>query len=111
MPTINQVLLAAPFQLTNADALVYAPPALTTAKIGRAVFSNTDTIAHTITVNLTTGTSSAANQLINARTLAPSETYVSPELAGIVIPAGSSLRGLADVGAKVTVTISGITVQ
>lgn len=110
MTTIVQVQLVAPTQLTNVDASYYTAPALTTAKVGRAVFSNTDTVAHTVTINVTSTTSSAANQVINARSLAPGESYVSPELAGVVLPPGYQIRGLADLAAKVTMVISGITV-
>jgi len=108
--TINQVQLVGPIQLGSSDAAIYTTPALTTAKIGRAIFSNTDTSPHTITINITSGTSTTANQFINARTLAPGETYVSPELAGTVIPAGQSVRGLASTAAVINVTMSGITV-
>jgi hypothetical protein len=94
----------------SADAALYTVPALTSAKIGRAVFSNTDSAAHSITVNITTGASSTANQIINARSLAPGETYVSPELAGAVLPALSQLRGLASQANFIVVTISGLLV-
>jgi predicted short-subunit dehydrogenase-like oxidoreductase (DUF2520 family) len=111
MATVLQVQLLAPIQLTASDAPLYTTPALNTAKIGRAVFCNTDTVVHTITINISSTTSSAANQVISARALSPGETYVSPELAGAVLPPGFSVRGLADTAAKVTVTISGILIQ
>lgn len=107
--TLNAQLLA-PTQMAGTDAVLYAAPPSTLAKVGRAIFSNPDTVPHTITVNITTGTSSAANQVINARVIAPGETYVSPELAGAVIPSGSSIRGMASTAAQIVVTISGITV-
>lgn len=112
MATISQILLVAPIQLTGSDAVFYTAPSVTTAKIGRAVFSNTDTAAHQITANIVplAGSSSAANQIINARSLAPGETYVSPELAGAVLPPGTMLRGLADTAAKVTMMVSGLTI-
>jgi hypothetical protein len=112
MATINPVQLCPPVQLTASDAAYYTTPALTTAKIGRAVFCNTDTLAHTITMNIvaTGGSSSAANELIAAYTLAPGQTYVSPELAGAVLPAGTMLRGLASTAAVITVTVSGLVI-
>lgn len=111
MTTVAQVQLVAPVQLAGADASVYTVPTLTTAKIGRAVFCNTDTAAHTITVGITTGGAiSAATTIISARSVAPGETYVSPELAGAVIPAGSAIRAFADTGAKVTFSASGLTI-
>ena len=112
MATINQVQLVAPVQMPASDTLFYTAPALTVAQIGRAVFTNTDTVAHAITANLVAaaGTSSAANQVISARSVAPGESYVSPELAGAVLPPGAMLRGLADSAAKVTLVVSGIQV-
>lgn len=111
MATTTNTQLLAPTQMSGTDAAIYATPPLSTALVSRAVFSNPDTSPHTITINITTGTSSAANQIINARTLAPGETYVSPELAGAVIPSGSSIRGLASTASQIVVTISGIIIQ
>lgn len=110
MATILQAQLVPPIQMTASDASYYLAPGLTTAKIGRAVFCNTDSAPHTITMNITASTSSAANEVISARTISPGETYVSPELAGAVIPAGTSVRGLCSAAAFVTLTISGITI-
>lgn len=111
MTVVAQVQLVAPIQLTGSDAAYYTVPALTTIKIGRAVFCNTDSSPHTITMNIVAsgGTSSAANEVIAALSLAAGQTYVSPELAGAVLPAGAMLRGLASAGAFVTMTVSGIT--
>jgi len=96
--------------MAASDSLIYTVPVSQTAKIGRAVFCNTDTAAHALTINITTGTSSAANQVINPQAciLAPGQTYVSPELAGAVLPAGTTLRGFSN--ANVTMTISGIVI-
>jgi hypothetical protein len=109
LATVLQAQLLAPTVLTAAAVAVYTAPALTTVKIGRAVFSNTDTSPHTITVNIGT-TATAANQIINARTLAAGETYVSPELAGLVIPAGQQMWALASTATIVNMTMSGITI-
>lgn len=112
MTTVSQVQLVAPQQLTNADATIYAAPSQTTAKIGRAVFTNTTAGAVTITSGITTGGAlGAATTLISARTLAPGEAYVSPELAGAVLPAGSALRAYSNTTSAVTVTVSGLTIQ
>lgn len=112
MTTITQVQLVAPAQLAAADASVYSPPVNTTAKIGRAVFTNTTASAVTITAGITTGGAlTSATTLISARTLAPGEAYVSPELAGAVIPAGSQLHAFAGAATSVTFTASGIIVQ
>lgn len=112
MTTITQVQLIAPFQLAGADATVYTVPAQTTAKVGRAVFTNTTASAITITAGITTGGAlTAATTMISARTLAPGEAYVSPELAGAVLPAGSVIRAYASSATSITFTASGLIIQ
>lgn len=112
MTTITQVQLVAPAQLGAADAVLYTAPTSTTAKIGRAVFTNTTTSAFTITAGITpTGALGASTTMISARTVAPGESYVSPELAGAVLPAGSQLHAFASAGASITFTVSGLIVQ
>ena len=111
MTTVSQVQLVAPVQLGNADAAVYTAPTQTTAKIGRAVFTNTTASATTITAGITTGGAlGASTTMISARPLAPGESYVSPELAGAVLPAGSSLRAYAGAATTDTFTASGLTI-
>jgi hypothetical protein len=111
MTTVSQVQLVAPQQLANADAAVYTAPPNTTAKIGRAVFINTTGAATTITAGITTGGSNiASTTLISARPIAPGESYVSPELAGAVIPAGSALHAFAGAATAVTFMASGLTI-
>ena len=112
MTTISIAQLVAPVQLGNADAAVYTAPTQTLAKIGRAVFTNTSVSAVTITAGITTGGAlTAASTMISARTLAPGEAYVSPELAGAVIPAGSTLRAFSSAATSVTFTASGLLSQ
>ncbi|MDA8254377.1 MAG: hypothetical protein M0Z99_01850 [Betaproteobacteria bacterium] len=112
MTTITQVQLVAPQQLGNADATFYTAPAQTTAKIGRAVFTNTSASAVTITAGITPGGAlGPSTTMISARTLAPGESYVSPELAGAVLPSGSALRAYSSAATSVTFTASGLIVQ
>ena len=112
MTTITLSQLVAPSQLANADATVYTAPTLTSAKIGRAVFTNTTASAVTITAGITTGGALGAGAtMISARTLAPGESYVSPELAGAVFPAASVIRAYASAATSVTFTASGLLIQ
>src|SRR5919108_3707979 len=105
MATITQVQLVAPQQLGAADVAVYTVPTKTTAKIGRAVFTNTTAGAVSITAGITTGGAlGAATTLISGLSLAPGQAYVSPELAGAVLPAASAIRAYASAGASVTFT-------
>lgn len=112
MTTITPVQLVAPVLLGVADASLYSPPTNTTAQIGRAVFTNTAASAITITAGITVGGAlGASTTMISARTLAPGESYVSPELAGAVIPVGQQLHVFASVAASVSFTASGIVIQ
>lgn len=112
MTTITLAQLTAPEQLPATDGSVYTTPTQTTAKIGRAVFCNTTASAVTITAGITTGGAlGASTTLISARTLAPGESYASPELAGAVLPAGSSIRAYSNTASAVTFTASGLLVQ
>lgn len=111
MTTVTQVQIVVPQQLGNADAGVYTSPTQTTTKLGRAVFTNTTVSATTITAGITTGGAlTAATTLISALPLAAGQSYVSPELAGAVLPAGSQLRVFAGAAATVTFTVSGLTI-
>lgn len=110
MTTVFQVQLVAPAVLASTDTGLYTTPAQTTAKIGRAVFCNTTASATTITAGITAGgVLAAGTTLISARPIAAGESYVSPELAGAVIPAGSQLHVFAGVANAVTFTASGLT--
>jgi len=111
MTTVTPVQLVAPTQLGNSDAAVYTAPTQTTAKVGRAVFCNTSASATTITAGITTGGAlGASTTLISALPLAAGATYVSPELTGAVIPAGSALHAYAGAVTSVTFTASGLTI-
>lgn len=109
MTTVTVVQLVAPQQLGNADAALYTAPTQTTAKIGRAVFTNTSVSATTITAGITPGGAlGASTTLISALSLAAGQSYVSPELAGAVIPSGSQLHVFAGAASEVTFTASGL---
>lgn len=76
------------------------------------MFTNTTASAVTITAGITAGVAlGASTTMISARTVAPGETYVSPELAGAVMPAGSQLHVYASAAASITFTASGLIVQ
>ena len=109
MTTINVALLVSPIQMSATDTAYYTTPANTTAKIGRAVFSNPTGAAVTVTINIG-GASSVTNQILNAVSIGPGETYVSPELAGFVLPASYAIRGLASAASSIVIGISGVTI-
>jgi hypothetical protein len=112
MTTITQAQIVAPRALGVTDTSVYTSGTATSTKIGRAVFCNTSTSAVTITAGITTGGAlGASTTMIAGLTVAPGITYVSPELAGAVIPPGSQLHAYASAATSVTFTASGIIVQ
>ena len=111
MTTVTFIQIVAPAQLGGSDASVYTGDALTMTQIGRAVFTNTTASVVAITAGITTGGALGALAMISARPLAPGEAYVSPELAGAAIPAGSALRAFAGSAAAVTIEVSGYIFQ
>lgn len=112
MTTITPAQLVAPQLLGTADASLYSPSTPVAAQIGRAVFTNTSASATTITAGITSGGAlGASTTMISTRSIAPGESYVSPELAGAVIPSGSQLHANAGAASAVTLTVSGILIQ
>ena len=112
MTTITQLPLVNTSFLNNSDSTVYTVPTSTVAKIGRAVFCNTTASATTITAGTVNGGGAlgASGTMISARNIAPGESYVSPELAGLVLSAGYALHVYAGASSAVTLTISGYTI-
>lgn len=111
MTTITNVQLTAPTVLTVSDAAYYTTPVNQTARIAQCVFSNPTASAVKVTANIVAnaGSSSAANQLVNARTLAPGESWRAYPLEGAVLPAGAAVRALCDTAASAVIEMSGAT--
>ena len=112
MSTVSQLQIVAPQYLAAADASLFQSSANTTVKIGRAVFTNTSASALTITAGITTLSAALTNAttLISARSIAPGESYVSPELAGAVVPAGSQIHAFASAVTSVSIIVSGLSI-
>ena len=110
---ITQLQFVAPQQLGVADlAPFYTTPTLTTARIGRAVFTNTSASAVTITAGISTGGAlTVSNIMISSFPLTAGQAYVAAEFAGAVLPAGSQIRALSNTFQAVTFTASGIISQ
>lgn len=111
MTTITPAQLVQPQLLGAADGSLYSPATPVSAQIGRAVFTNTSASAVTITAGITAGGALGATPMISARTLAPGESYVSPELAGAVIPSNAQLHAYASSASAVVFTVSGVLIQ
>lgn len=109
--TTQPAVLTASIQLPNAAASIYTVPALGQTVIKRAVFTNVDTVPHTITVHRVPsgGAAAAANRVISAFRITPGEAYVANELANMVLNSGDAIFALADTANQVNVTMSGFT--
>ena len=110
--TIKVSRLVPGSQLTNATATYYTTPVNTSAVVKRAVFCNTTGLAATITVYVVPsgGAAGVTNEIIAAYSIAAGASYVSPELAGVVLGPGDTLQALSGTNAAVTIVVSGITV-
>ena len=105
---VTPKVLIPPKQAENAQTAQY------TATNARAIidkFTVTNTSAgnETISINLVTsgGTAGADNLVIDARTIAPDETYTCPELVGHVLDAGGFISTLASAATSLTIRCSG----
>jgi P pilus assembly chaperone PapD len=79
------------------------------AIIDKFTVTNTTTNNVTISVNLVNsgGSASASNLVIDARAVAPDETYTCPELVGQVLEPGSFISTIASTGSALTIRASG----
>ena len=107
MTVIVKVLIPAK-QAENAQTTQY------TATNVRAIidkFTVTNTSANNVTFscNLVTvsGSASASNLIVDARSLVPDETYTCPELVGQALEAGGFISTLAGSASSLTIRASG----
>lgn len=96
--------------LSAADAVYYTCPANTTAVFKRSVFTNTSSNAVTVTVNVVRsgGSSTTTNVLIPGKAVAPNDTYVASEMAGLTLAAGDSVHAQAGTASVINLMASGI---
>lgn len=91
-------------QLAAAAATLYTAPAAGSA-IARSIrIVNTDTVSRWF-ILYQSGTG-AGNQITGRIVLGPQETYI--DTGPVVVGAGDTLRGVAEVAAMLTCTISGV---
>jgi hypothetical protein len=99
--------------LTNALVTLYTSPANSKSLVTKTVFTNTDTVARLLTVNLirSGGSASAANILVDAQSIPAGASYEATELEGQWLNTGDFIQAKADTGAVVNCTgISGYAV-
>lgn len=79
------------------------------AIIDKFTATNTSAGNVTISVNLIASGGSAGNSnlIVDARAVAPNETYTFPELVGQVLEAGSFISTIASAATSLTITASG----
>lgn len=107
MAVTPKVLIPAK-QAENAQTTQYTADAVK-AIIDKFTVTNTSVANVTISVNLVNfgGSAAAANLVIDARTIAPDETYTCPELIGQVLEAGQFISTLASAATSLTIRCSG----
>ena len=107
MAVIPKVLIPAK-QAENAQTAQYTATAVR-AIIDKFTVTNTSAGNVAISVNLVTvsGSAGASNLIIDARTIAPDETYTCPELVGHVLEAGGFISTLASAATSLTIRCSG----
>lgn len=112
--TVRAIALVRNLQLPSSAAAQFTGPANTTTVIKRAVFTNTSGGARTVTAHVVPSGQSVSNatMLINGQALAippgAGSSYVSPELAGVVLLPGDTLQCFADAATAVTLNVNGI---
>lgn len=96
--------------LTAAAAAYVTAPANTTYAIKKAVFTNTDTAARTITVHRVPsgGGATVGNMVISAYTLSAGQTYEASSLGNMVLGPGVTLQALASTTGVVNIFVSGL---
>lgn len=105
---VTPKVLIPPKQAENAQTTQYLADNVK-AIIDKFTVTNTSAANVTISVNLVNfgGSADASNLVIDARTIAPDETYTCPELVGQVLEAGQFISTLASAATSLTIRCSG----
>lgn len=110
---IKQIQLIAPVQLTNAAAPYLTAPANTSYRVGRAGFANPTGGAVIVTAYLVAsgGSPTVANEIVPGISVPAGANYISPEMAGLVVPQGSTIQALASAATSIVFYASGVSIQ
>jgi len=105
---VTPKVLIPPKQAESTQTAQYTATAVK-AIIDKFTVTNTSAGNVSISVNLVRVTTSAGadNLIIDARTVAPDETYTCPELIGHVLEAGDFISTLASAATSLTIRCSG----
>lgn len=101
-----------PVQVTNALVTYYTSPVNQYTLIKKGLAVNTDTAARTFTLEIikSGGTAGAASIVLNAVTIAPGQTRELFEVENQILNPGDFIQAMADTGAKVSFSLSGVVV-
>jgi len=104
-------VLFGPVQLTTSDVTEYTSPASTYTTVTRVVFTNVNTVAVLLTVNVVRsgGSVGSTNEIIAAYPLSAGEAYVAAELAGLILGPGDFISAKADTATSINAMASGYT--
>lgn len=105
---VTPKVLIPPKQAEDAQTTQYTADAVK-AIIDKFTVTNTTAGNVALSVNLVSsgGSAGVSNLLIDARTIAPDETYTCPELVGQILEAGDFISTLASAAASLTIRASG----
>ena len=105
---VTPVVLIPPKQAESAQTAQYTATGVK-AIIDKFTVTNTSAGNVSFSVNLVTsgGTAGASNLILDARAIAPSETYTCPELVGQTLDAGGFISTLASAATSLTIRSSG----
>lgn len=96
--------------LTTSAAIYYTAPSGVSTQLTQLSFTNTDSVARTISVYLVddANTPTAPDTIIKSKTLQPNQTYTPFEALAAVIASGGTLQAVADANSVVIIKASGV---
>ena len=105
---VTPKVLISPREATDTQIAQYTATNVR-AIIDKFTVTNTSAGAETISVNLIESGGSAGNDnlIVNARAVAPGETYTCPELVGQILDAGGIISTIASASSALTIRCSG----
>lgn len=104
----NKVLIDSKL-LESSQTTQYTTPGRTKAVIDKATVTNTSASAVNLSVNIVKvgDTASAADLIVDDRTIAAGETYGLPEMIGHVLEQGYFISTIAGTGSVLSLRVSG----
>jgi hypothetical protein len=110
MATITPIPLGNGTLTASAAALFTVPGAGGRYIIKKAVFTNTDASARTITVHRVPsgGSATTANMVLQAFSVSSGQTYEATSLGNMVLTTGDSIQALASTTSVVNYFVSGL---